>query len=118
VAPTLDLAFAAVVVGCELQAVSLPVLAEGADALRDARARARRYLLVTDAEPQELKEEAERIAELTPKDVLLALYEVLFRPHTGLEALALGTFSVSLTGRGRRDADELTAPPGEGDEAA
>jgi Lhr-like helicase len=113
---TLDLAYGALLIGCALRNVTLAVSSEGADRLREAMARTNDNIMAAGATADEVREEAVRLGADTPKDVLLALYEILFRQHTGMEALGLATFAMALPGPAQRAMDKLPAPPGQGSE--
>jgi len=116
VVPTVDLAFPAVVIGCALRDVSLPVAATSAAALRQAVEKVKDEVLTDEASAQERGAAAREVAETAPPDVLGELYDVLFRPHTGLEALGLATFRVTLRSALRSKVARLAPPSGSGDD--
>ena len=117
VSPTLDLAYPALVIGSALRQVTLPVAADSAAALREAQQRIRDHVLPEEISPPAVREEALRLAPQVPKDVLFALYELLFRAHTGVEALGLATFAMELSASGWKAAEKLPPPPGSGSDA-
>lgn len=108
-APTLDLAYPALLVGCVQRHVTPAVSADASPEVR-RHLQEVRQTLGSGAAVDETKDVARQIAEATPKDVLVALYPLLFDSYTGLEALGLAAFAPELPPRYRSLFAGLPAP--------
>lgn len=67
------------------------------------------YLSKT-AKLKAFEEESAKIAERTPADILISLYEVLFNPLSGLHSLAIGCLTPLLSDYLKESMTELPAP--------
>lgn len=94
VIPTLDLAYLALLVGCALREVKPAVIADSARDVQRHLAEAVALMSHT-CSADDVRSTGQRVADEAPKDVLLALYGLLFDRFTGLEALGLGTFAAA-----------------------
>ena len=111
VAPTVNLAYPALLLGCAVRGVSPSVSADGAEGFR-RNFEEMRHALANATTVAELQQACLRVAGEAPKDVLLALRGLLFDPFTGLEALGLATFTAAIPPMYQASFDSLPAPEG------
>jgi ATP-dependent helicase YprA (DUF1998 family) len=110
---TLDRVYAALLLGCIARRASL-TSSENPVAIREHLETAERVFADIQLSPENapalFSELHNDVCQAVPLNILLALYAVLFDPHTGLEALGLATFAGVISNIQRRFFDELTAP--------
>jgi ATP-dependent helicase YprA (DUF1998 family) len=108
VEPTLDLAWAAVVLSAHRRRVALGLSPDGARLFR----RHTKKIAELDRIGALIPSELSSISEETPEEALGALYRLLFDAHTGLEALGLATFDLHLSGDSLTAVQALVSPAG------
>lgn len=111
VPPSAALAYPAMMLSALERRVTLGFSVEAAPSVRRHRERLRCLLGDSPVTGPDASELCRTIAGEAPMEALLSLYEVLFNPHTGLEALALATYRFNDTGATRREIEGLPSPP-------
>jgi ATP-dependent helicase YprA (DUF1998 family) len=113
---TLDLAYPALLLGCAVRGATLSAAGEGGRSLRDHLERARGLVAMAPPTADALRTLRDAVMDAAPKDLLLALYAVLFDPFTGVEALALAVCDGSVPADQLSAFAALPAPAGVGND--
>ncbi|MBL8619382.1 MAG: DEAD/DEAH box helicase [Deltaproteobacteria bacterium] len=110
VTPTVDMAYPALLLAAARREVSLAVTTDAAPHLRRHRQQLAPLVEATDPDALEAGEGVElcrQVALEAPKEILLALYGLLFDRYTGVEALGLASFDLHARGAQRKTLDAL-----------
>jgi ATP-dependent helicase YprA (DUF1998 family) len=108
---SIEHAYLALLCGSESQGVALrPQLRETEQYFyRDAE-RAGELCRSNHVSAEEFEDISSQLRERTPTDILIALYEVLFNPLSGVHSLALGKLTPKITSFTMDSLEELPAP--------
>lgn len=108
---SIEHAYLALLCGSKSQGVELRPQLRGTEQYfyRDAE-RAGELCQSSHVSAEEFDDVSSQLRERTPTDILIALYEVLFNPLSGVHSLALGKLTPKLTSFTRDSLKELPAP--------
>ena len=108
---SIEHAYLALLCGSKSQGVQLRPQLRGTEQYfyRDAE-RAGELCQSSHVSSEEFEDLSNQLRERTPTDILIALYEVLFNPLSGVHSLALGKLTPKLSSFTRDSLEELPAP--------